>query len=112
MRRCRKATEMRAGRSRANGHRRDTRHLLEDWTCQPGPESPIMNQNKLVTQKQGESVPGEDQPVRRNSSLALERLSSLADQLAGEGARLLRTEERRAGREGAGTGMTGWARTI
>src|SRR3546814_19745678 len=73
MMRCRKATGRRAGRSRANGHRRDTRHLLEDWTCQPGPESPIMNQNKLVTQKQCKSVPGENQPVRRNSSLAMER---------------------------------------
>src|SRR3546814_1863818 len=61
-----------------------------------------MNQNKLVTQKQGESVPGEDQPVRRNSSLALERLRSIADQLEREGLRHLPTERELAEALGVG----------
>src|SRR3546814_2131602 len=61
-----------------------------------------MNQNKLVTQQQGESVPAEDQPVRRNSSLALERLRSIADQLEREGLRQLPTERELAEALGVG----------
>src|SRR3546814_10347691 len=76
--------------------------LIIDWSSDVC-SSDLNNETKINwSLKNREAVSIEEKPIRRNSSLALERLRGIVDQLEQEGRRQLPTERELAEQIGVG----------